>query len=263
MLIGQDIRVTLGKRPVLHGIDIEARAGQFTAIVGPNGSGKTTLMRTLTGEIAADGVVVLNGRGLSGMKPWETASLRAVLPQATPLAFPFRVAEVVRLGLEAGVFARRRHIVGEALAAVDMTRHAAHPYQALSGGEQQRVQMARVLAQVWEPTADGSPRWLFLDEPVANLDIAHQLQVMQVARSFADRGGGVVAVMHDLNLTAAFADHVVLLEAGRVTARGTPEQTFRAEVLSRVYNCPIRVGTPPAGSAFCVFPDIHAQMTGA
>src|SRR5690606_25644727 len=130
----------------------------------------------------------------------------------------------------------------EALAAVDLDGFGGRFYGELSGGEQQRVQLARVLCQVWVPVLDGVPRYLFLDEPVSSLDIKHQLMIMDVARAYANAGGGVIAVLHDLNLTAIHADQVVALRDGAVMARGTPAAVIKDEVLAQVFDAPLRVG---------------------
>ena len=251
MLIAQDIRVSLGKTAVLHGITAEARPGEVTVIVGPNGSGKTTLLRALTGDVAYGGQVSLNGQDCARLRPWELAAMRGVLPQASALAFPFTVAEVVRLGLTAAAHGARTDLVPRALAAVDMGGFAARLYQELSGGQQARVQLARVLVQVWEPVVAGVPRWLFLDEPVASLDIAHQLDVVRLMRDFAARGGGVITVLHDLNLTAMAADRVWLMDQGQLTGQGPVTEVLTDTALERAYGCPLRVGRlPPAGGWF-------------
>ncbi|RYH04468.1 heme ABC transporter ATP-binding protein [Salipiger sp. IMCC34102] len=244
-VIGKDIRATLGTREVLRGIDVEARAGEVTAIIGPNGSGKTTLLRCLTGELACHGTVTLDGEDIHAMPAHALAARRAVLEQATPLAFPFTVAEVVRLGHRAGAEATDPGVPRAALAAVGLQAKAGRFFQELSGGERQRVQLARVLAQVWSPVLDRRSRWLFLDEPVASLDIAHQLEVMHVSRGFADAGGGVVTVMHDLNLTAMGADRVILVSEGRILKSGAPDAVLTDTTLSAAYACGIRVNTAP------------------
>jgi iron complex transport system ATP-binding protein len=246
-----DITVKLGRRTILHGVDFEARPGEVTAIAGPNGSGKTTLLRAMTGEVPFTGRVLLNGRDTAAMKPWELAAIRAVQPQSAAIAFPFTVLEIVRLGLSTGLAAADSGLPLRALEQVDLAGYAGRFYQDLSGGEQQRVQLARVLAQVWEPMADGAPRWLILDEPVASLDIGHQFTVMDLARSYAARGGGVVAVMHDLNLTAMFADRITLIHQGQAAATGTPQEVLTSQALAEVYNCPLPVSTlPPPGVPF-------------
>jgi iron complex transport system ATP-binding protein len=254
MLEARGIAVRLGRATILDGVDFEARPGEIAAIIGPNGSGKTTLLRAITGEVACEGSITLGGRRIDGMRPWELAALRGVLPQKTPLAFPFTVAEVVRLGLMASADGALPGIAGAALAAVGLGAHAGRLYQELSGGEQQRVQLARVLVQVWTPVGPAGPRWLFLDEPVASLDIAHQLEVMEVARRYAGAGGGVVAVMHDLNLTAMYAARVTLMSGGRVAASGPMPEVFRDDLLSRTYGCAMRLGRLPEPPATFFLP---------
>jgi iron complex transport system ATP-binding protein len=244
MLEVDQLSVSLGRNPLLHGIDLSARPGTLTAIVGPNGSGKTTLLRALTGDLPYLGEARLNGRDIRISDPATMASLRSVLSQSTQLAFPFTVLEVVRLGLPA----RNDALAMQALAEVGLAGFQGREMDTLSGGEQSRVHLARVLAQVWQPVGPDGARWLFLDEPVAALDIGHQLAVMRLARSYADAGGGVVAVMHDLNLSAMFADQMILLHSGRVLAQGRPDQVMTDDTLSRAYGCEVRVGrTPPSG----------------
>ncbi|MCT4611039.1 MAG: heme ABC transporter ATP-binding protein [Pelagimonas sp.] len=251
MLTAKDITVKLGRKTILEDMNFEAHAGQFTCIVGPNGSGKTTLLRAMTKDVPFSGQVLLNGEDIQSLKPWELAEMRGVLPQASALAFPFTVEEVVRIGLHRGSMGDAQDITQEALNRVGLGSYARRFYQELSGGEQQRVQLARVLSQVWQPVAGGQPRWLFLDEPVSSLDIAHQLQVMAIAKTFAETGGGVVAVMHDLNLTAMYADRIALLAQGRCLAAGTPAQVMTDQTLSNAYGCSLSVGrTPPQGTPF-------------
>lgn len=251
MLSARHITVTFGRKAALHGVDFTARAGQVTAIVGPNGSGKTTLLRALTGEVDHTGTVTLDGTDIATMKGWELAARRAVLPQAAVLAFPFTVIEVVRMGLSGGTSGADWSVPQRALERVGLGSYAQRLYQELSGGEQQRAQLARVLAQVWQPVFRGHARWLLLDEPVASLDIAHQLVVMGIARDFAHAGGGVVTVMHDLNLTAMFADTVTVMAEGCVVAQGATAQVMTDATLSHAYGCALRVGaTPPTGATF-------------
>lgn len=244
-LIAENIRVSYGTREALRGVTLTALGGQITAIVGPNGSGKSTLLGAITASLPFLGRVRLNGQDITGLKPWELAARRAVLPQASRLAFPFTVIEVVRLGLQSGTAGDRLEVPLQALARVGLASYANRTFHDLSGGEAQRVMLARVLAQVWSPVEDGQPRWLLLDEPVSSLDIAHQLQVMEIARDFARAGGGVIAVMHDLNLTALYADSVAVLAEGQMLALGTPAEVLTDNILSRAYGCALRVSAPP------------------
>ena len=259
-LKAQGIQARLGRKEILHGVNFEAQAGRVTAIVGPNGSGKTTLLRAMTGEIPHRGLVTLNGRNVDDLRPWDLAAIRAVQPQSISIAFPFTVLEIVRLGQRRGLAAADSHIPLQALEAVGLNQFAHRMYQDLSGGEQQRVQLARVLTQVWDPIVAGEPRWLLLDEPVASLDIGHQFTVMDLARNYAAQGGGVVAVMHDLNLTAMFADEVVLMENGQVAAKGSPAEVLTDSTLARTYRCAVPVNTTPPGDIPFLLPQARVEL---
>lgn len=256
MLTAKNIRVMMGHKQILSGIDFTAHPGEVTAIVGPNGSGKTTLLRVLTGDLGYEGSVSLSGRDLGQMKPYELAAIRAVLSQSSTLAFPFNVLEVVRLGLTSGSEAQHSALPHKALAAVGMAGFEAKFFQELSGGEQQRVSLARVLAQVWEPVVAGQAHWLLLDEPVSSLDIGHQLMVMQLAATYAKAGGGVIAVMHDLNLTAMFADHVALINQGQIAKQGTVAEVLTGANLSAAYGCNLRINSTPSNESVFLLPHV-------
>lgn len=255
MVEAENLTVRYGRHVILRDITFKASAGSVTVIAGPNGSGKTTLLKALSGDLPHSGTIRLNGRDIADLKPHQMADRRGVLAQDTTLGFPFTVAEVVRIGLSAKAAVpddriSRDRRVEEALAAVDLAGFAGRFYQELSGGERQRVQLARVLCQIWDPVDASGPRWLFLDEPVSSLDIRHQIGVMELAADYARRGGGVIAVMHDLNLTAMFADRVTLLSRGDVVASGTPEMVMTDLALSETFECRLRVGARPANDLF-------------
>ena len=241
----EGITVHYGNTPILNDVGFTARPGEINAIVGPNGSGKTTFLKALTGEIPYQGSVMFNGSDIRDISPTRLATMRAVLPQSINVSFPFTVLEVVQMGLMAGVHAGRKDLPEYSLQKVGLSGFGPRFYQELSGGEKQRVQLARILLQVWEPVVDDTSCWLFLDEPVSSLDIAHQLEVMAIARAFADAGGGVIAVMHDLNLTAAFSDKIALFEKGRLYKQGSVEEVLTSPHLSYAYNCTINVSATP------------------
>lgn len=243
-----NITIALGGRPVVRDLSFRAEPGKLTAVIGPNGSGKTTTMKAMSGERKFDGAIRFNGQDLRALSARQLALSRAVLAQTVSLGFPFLVREVLEMGIVAGDThdaEQAGRVMARALDAVDLkgfeTRVATH----LSGGEQARLHMARVLCQIPDAISDGQPHWLFLDEPVASLDIKHQLAIMRLARDFAARGGGVIAVMHDLNLTSMFADHVVMLKGGRLHAAGAPEDVFTEQSLEAVYGCRLTVMREP------------------
>lgn len=249
------LSVSLGNREILHDVSFSAAPGALTAVIGPNGSGKSTLMKAICRDIAYGGDVSINGQNLATMSPMQAATLRAVLPQSSSLPFPFTVYEVVSMGMTAGrsgvPLGTARRLPEMALEAVDLGGFGGRYYGEISGGEQQRVQLARVLCQVWTPVLDGAPRYLFLDEPVSSLDVKHQLMIMDVARRYADAGGGVIAILHDLNLAAMYADSILALRDGRVAGFGTPQHVLTDDLISDVFDCQLRVGaTPAAGMPF-------------
>ena len=238
------ISVVLAGRAVVRDLSFRALPGQLTAIIGPNGSGKTTTMKAMSGERKFDGGIRFNGFDLRSIAPKRLALSRGVLAQSVGLGFPFLVREVLEMGVVAGDIHdadEAARVMARALDAVDLRGFENRVATRLSGGEQARMHMARVLCQIPEAVRDGHANWLFLDEPVASLDIRHQLAIMRLARDFAARGGGVVAVMHDLNLTAMFADHVVMLKGGQRHAAGALQEVFTESALETVYGCRLTV----------------------
>lgn len=245
MLKTENLQASLAGRPVLRGISFTAKAGEVTAICGANGAGKSTLLLAILGEVPSTGGLFLNRQNLRQQSARALARQRAVLAQDSQVAFGFTVGEVVAMGHESGDAALEIGIIREALTAVGLQGHETRPLQTLSGGERQRAQLARALAQVWHPVGPNGPRWLFLDEPVSSLDLGHQLQVMALARRYADAGGGVVMVMHDLNLTARVAQHMCFLISGKMAAAGPPDAVLRAPLLDMAYGCTVAMQTAP------------------
>jgi len=235
--------VTVQGRAILDGVDLRLPPGEVTVLVGPNGAGKSTLLKAMAGGRALDaGSVTLHGRDVAAWAPAELAGLRAVLSQSVTVGFAFRVDEVVRLGLPAGTSrARADALAGAALERVGLSDFAGRDCTTLSGGEQQRVHLARAMVQLAAAPADERTRYLMLDEPTNGLDIAHQLLVVRVAREHAASGGGVLAVLHDLNLAALAADRIVALDRGRIVADGPPEAVVTDRLLSETYRVGLRV----------------------
>lgn len=240
-----DIVLERGGRRLLDGVSLALTPGTVTVVIGPNGAGKSTLLKVLAGELRpARGRVTLEGRDIAAVPPALLARRRAVLAQSTEVAFPFTVAEVVGIGLMgAGVGAEPR--IAAALARVDLSGFAARRIEQLSGGERQRVHLARVLAQL-DAGREG-PGFLLLDEPTSSLDLSHQLLVLDVARRHAEAGGGVLAILHDLNLAAMAADVLVVVEKGRIVAAGPPGDVLTDHLLRTVFGVAARMNAVPAG----------------
>ena len=254
MLQTHDVCVEINKKKILKNIKFDVPAGKITALIGPNGSGKSTLMRAISGEISYQGKIYINECDINSMKAWELAAIRAVLPQNSSVAFPFTVAEVIHIGLRNTTDSSTDHLINDALDCVGLLSLAKREYSQLSGGEQQRVQLARVLAQVWSPLVDGTAKWIFLDEPVSSLDISYQLEVMNIMQNYAYQGGGVLTIMHDLNLTAMYADNVGLLHNGKLLCFGTPSQVMNDKILSEAYSCEIKVNKTPKNDKIFILP---------
>jgi len=252
ILVGEGIGLRVEGAVLLDGVSLEVRAGEVLGVVGPNGAGKTSLLRVLAGETApTSGRVLLDGNPLSRYRPRELARRRALLPQQTLLQFAFRVLDVVLMGRHphSGSSAERDlEAAQRAMAAADVAHLASRLYPTLSGGEQTRVSFARVLAQ--------ETPLVMLDEPTTSLDLRHQELVMGLLRSLADGGAAVVAVLHDLNLAARYADRVALMSRGRLAALAPMREVLRADLLSEVYQHPVVVVPHPQRDCPLVLPGV-------
>jgi iron complex transport system ATP-binding protein len=240
------LSVRVGSKPLLDGVSLSIGAGETVALVGPNGAGKSTLLRALSGEIPPSaGAVSLWGRSPSAYRPRELAYRRAVLSQSVSVSFPFTVAEVVRMGAGTRGGPAVEAMVDAALAEVDLGGFRDRIVGSLSGGEQQRAHLARVLVQVECGAAVHGPGLLLLDEPTASLDLRHQLDVVAAVRRRSARGIAAIAVLHDLNLAALFAPRVVVMGGGRIAADGPSHDTITEDVLRTVFGVEAAVGRVP------------------
>ena len=237
-------------RPVLRGIDLELASGDVVALLGANGSGKTTLLRLLSGALAPDvGMVLVGGKPVQSWGRDALARRVAVLPQQLELPDGFRVAELVEMGRAPharrlfGSTADDERAIHRALADADALDLADRVPHELSGGERQRVLVAMALAQ--------EPELLLLDEPTLHLDLGHQVSLLtSIRRLQVQRGLTVVAVLHDLNLAAAFAPRAVVLHEGAIAADGSPDEVLSAALVQRVFGVRVATAVTAEGRSF-------------
>lgn len=257
MLQAHGIAVQRGERQILSDIDLSLPAGQVIGVLGANGAGKSTLLAALAGELSPSaGRITLNGRPLSAWPAAELASCRAVLPQSPSLQFDLPVATVIGMGAypharhtrtgaprtdsrdtAQAAIAEDQRILQHVLALADVQDLYERRYRRLSGGEQQRVHLARVLYQLLlARQGHNEYRVLMLDEPTASLDPRHQLHLLSAVHTLAhEENVAALVIVHDLNLAAGCCDRLLLLGQGRVAACGTPAQVLTPDTLRQVY----------------------------
>ncbi|MBR3192349.1 heme ABC transporter ATP-binding protein [Bosea sp. (in: a-proteobacteria)] len=262
ILEADDLSFSVRGSTLVRGASLALQEGTTTIVVGPNGAGKSTLLKLLTGELSpSQGTVRMDGATLPQIPAWELACRRAVMVQNQRLAFPFTVYEVARLGLEgvgrAQSRIRKSEIIAQALETAGVVGLAGRQYQTLSGGEQQRVQFARALCQLEAGRSVAQRQILFLDEPIASLDLCHQLSLLDAARSIAAQGAAVLVVLHDLNLAVTYADRLVVMHEGAIVAQGDPSAILDDNLLRGVFRVSLSFSRlPPAGQPF-LLPQQH------
>lgn len=247
LLSARNLSYSINGKQLLRGFSLDVMPGEFVVILGRNGAGKSTLLNLVTGELNPTlGTVSVFTKSLELHHPRQLATRRAVLAQATPLAFDYSVLDVVLLGRlphqASSTGDEDLDIAMHYLAKVEMTAACERGYLSLSGGEQQRVHIARVLAQVH---GQGLPRLLFLDEPTNNLDLRHQHHTLRLVKELTGDGSGAVAVLHDLNLAAQYADRIAMLKGGEVLVSGTPDEVLTEAHILDAYEFPVAVSRHP------------------
>jgi len=253
------VRYPRSPRPALDGVTLAAERGAITAVVGPNGSGKSTLVRALLGLVQLDaGAITVDDEPLASIDRRELARRVAVVTQSESITFALPAREYVALGRypHEGTWsaegAADTSAIDRAMRLAGVEEMAARGTDELSGGEWQRVRIARALAQ--------GGRGLVLDEPSTFLDVGHEMAMFELFARLAREGTAVLLVSHQLNLVARFADSIVLLDHGRVAAAGSPSEVMRASVLERVYQWPLVITRDPAVGAPALLPLRRPQV---
>lgn len=257
MLSAENIHYTTGNSDLVRDITFKAEANEVLVLVGANGAGKSTLLKLLAGDLKPTvGKVCLDQKTLEEYKTHQLALKRAVMQQQALINFDFTVFEVALLGrhphIHSGETYRDYEIVEKKLEQTETDHLTDRLYATLSGGEQARVTYARVLAQ--------ETPILLLDEPTSALDLRHQQLAMQIARNLADKGGVVVAILHDLNLAAMYADRIGMMREGELVAIGTPHEVLTSENIQTVFNLPVHIMPHPHQDCPLIVP-LMSQLT--
>ncbi|MEO7040925.1 MAG: ATP-binding cassette domain-containing protein [Gemmatimonadaceae bacterium] len=250
-VVGVDYRA--GGKRILDAVTTRFRRGRFNVILGPNGAGKSSLLKIATGLLKpSSGTVNYDGKAVDTFAPVELARRRAVLSQHVDLVFPLPVRDVVLMGryphYGRSPAVRDLEIVERALEMVGMAdRHSQH-YPTLSGGEQQKVQLARVLAQIWSYDGPTEHRYLFLDEPTASLDIHYQIHLLDIARGLLEHECTIVAILHDLNVAFHYGDAFFVLDEGKLAVEADDARDISTELIEKVFRVTAhRLSDPESG----------------
>jgi len=261
-LAANSISFRIGSKSLLDDVSFTLEPGQLCGVVGLNGAGKSTLLRCLAGDlIASQGSIELNGRPLHSWHRRERARHIAVLSQEMQVSFPLTVFEVVLLGR--APYGRLREskrdheIAFETLTAMGVEHLAEREYPSLSGGEKQRVQLARVLAQLWreQNQSSGEPRYLLLDEPTSSLDLIHQHRAMQIVLGIAADGVGILVILHDLNLASRYTRQLLVLKEGKIIANGATQTVLQPDLVREAFGLHAHLVPHPAATHFLVVPE--------
>ena len=240
MIAAKNIHYGVSDTQILADVSVLLKPGTVTAILGPNGAGKSSLLKCLSGTLApCSGDIYFDGVSLQGYSLLDLSRRRGVLSQSTAVNFPFTVLELVMMGrnpfVNSGESKADKQVAQGALESVDAWSLKDRIFPTLSGGEQQRVQLARVLAQIWGQ----QQACLFLDEPTASLDLKHQHQIFQLIRQFSeDHGLTVCVILHDPQLARRYCDQAILMKGGQVFTSGPIARVLAAENIERVFEIP-------------------------
>ncbi|WP_117233152.1 heme ABC transporter ATP-binding protein [Vibrio maerlii] len=250
----ENLNINFGSRQLLKNVDIEIKSGEVTSLLGPNGAGKSTLLKLLSGEIESESKIEYFGQSKDSWKKSQLAKHVGILPQHSTLTFPFLAEEVVELGaIPLNLPSKQlKALAKENMAFAEVEHLHDRLYPSLSGGEKQRVHLARVLTQL---SHAGDQCVLMLDEPTSALDLAHQHNTLKLAQKMAkNHNAAVIVVLHDLNLASQYSDRLVMLSDGSLVADGKPDDVLSSEIIEQVYGYQSLIAPHPTLG----FPMVHA-----
>ena len=245
-IYSKDIALFYDEKEILKDISIEIREGKITTLLGPNGAGKSSFLNIISGDLDFyNGEVLYNQRNLKEINIQEKAFLRSVMAQSQPIVFDFSVKEIVEMGwLEKGNIKYSDNFktaLNEVLIECDIDYLKNRKFNTLSGGEQRRVHFARSLLQLWRESNSVDPCYLMLDEPTSNLDLFHQIKMMNAIKKLSTKGFGIFMILHDLNLAFKYSDYIAILKNGKIISFGEPKSIINDDVLSSAFGVKIQV----------------------
>ncbi|HRG10646.1 MAG TPA: heme ABC transporter ATP-binding protein [Cyclobacteriaceae bacterium] len=256
MIEAKHIGLSINGKTLLNDVNLSVQPGTFTAIAGPNGAGKSSLLKILSHELTHyKGEVRINDVIASSYSVAQLSAVRAVLPQHSHVQFPFTVKQIVEMGRQHFKTTSKNNdaLLEEVMELTGIADWANRNYISLSGGEQQRVQLARVLAQVWDQKT--FPRYVLLDEPTSSLDIAQQQLIFTLVKKACERNIGVLAIVHDLNQAVQFADHLYFMRNGSVIAQGESKEVFTKTNIEETFCCRVNVYHDPCTNCPYIVPE--------
>ncbi len=259
MIKAEKLSFNLGCKKLVDQVDLEIRPGELLAVVGPNGAGKSSLLKVLTGEHEhQQGTISINNKNMRHYKRDELARTRSVVNQHTEVSFPFSLRNIIAMG-------RHPHrsnqdvdnqVIDEAMRMAEVREFTDRIFNTLSGGEQQRGQMARAIAQIL-PIGSDSKRYILLDEPISNMDLSHQHGTLNYLKKLTEQQVGVLIVIHDLNLASLYADRIAVMHKAKLKLVGTPSEIITTELLENVFRLKADISVHPKYECPMISPIIH------
>lgn len=240
--------VEINGKNLLNKVSVELNPSELVCIVGENGAGKTTLLNALAGAIElSSGELAIDSQPVNSYTPMQLAAIRAVLPQNSDLGFPLSAIEVVRMALSLAHYPseKQQELLNQSLALFDAQHLAEQNFLTLSGGEKQRVQLARVIAQLSAHQSQAKKQFLLLDEPISALDLNQQYKTLASLKSLSQQGLGIMAIVHDLNLASMYSDRIIMLKNGAIYQQGSPLQTLTETNLEQAFAVNVNIHSHP------------------
>ena len=240
----------VGNKSIIENISLTINRGEIITILGPNGAGKSSFLKLISGDLkGSKGEIFFDESNLDEISIQDRSFMRSVMSQSQEIVYDFSVKEIIEMGwIERGIstysgdFEEAVNRISLDCSVNDLLEQS---FNTLSGGEKRRVHFARTLVQLWRPSGSDDPRYMFLDEPTANLDILHEQKMMKLIQKKRDEGIGILLILHDLNLAAKYSDKIAIFKNGHLISIGTPQEVLTEETLTDVYDVSMKIDENP------------------